>query len=70
MLTSNDEKKAREAKEKACSELNLSSTDEVSFGLIENAVTNDNPSGDCSIAWKELNDEYDPDVGTVLADLN
>ena len=69
VLTDDNEKKAREANEKAYSDLILSCTDEVSFGLIESAVTNENPSGDCSLTWKELNSEYDPDMGTALADL-
>ena len=68
-LTNEDEKKAREANEKAYSDLILSCTDEVSFGLVEGAITEDNPSGDSALAWKELNEEYDPDVGTALADL-
>ena len=38
-LTDNDEKKAREANEKAYSDLILSRTDEVSFGLVEGAIT-------------------------------
>ena len=68
-LTNEDEKKAREANEKAYSDLILSCTDEVSFGLVEGAITKDNPSGDSALAWKEFNEEYDPDVGTALADL-
>ena len=45
-LTDDEEKKAREANEKAYSDLILSCTDEISFGLVEGATTNDNPSGD------------------------
>ena len=37
VLTDDDEKKTREANEKAYSDLILSCTDEVSFGLIESA---------------------------------
>ena len=47
----------------------MSCTDEVSFGLVEGAITEDNPIGDSALAWKELNEEYDPDIGTALADL-
>ena len=68
-LMNDDEKKAREANEKAYSDLILSCTNEVSFGLVEGAITDDNPSGDSALAWKELNEEYDPDVGTALANL-
>ena len=35
----------------------------------ETKITNHNPNRDCSLAWKELNGEYDPDVGMALADL-
>ena len=69
VLTDDDEKKARQANEKAYSDLILSCTDEVRFGLIESPVTNDSLSGHCSLTWKGLNGEYDPDVGMALADL-
>ena len=68
-LTDEGQKKARDANERAYSDLILSCSDDISFGLVDNAVTEDNPSGDASYAWKELVEHYDPDEGVVVAGL-
>ena len=62
-------KKARDANERAYSDLILSCNDEVSFGIVDNAVTDENPSGDARLAWTELVDSFDPEIGTVVAEL-
>ena len=42
--------KIREANERAYSDRLLTCNDDVSFGIIENSVTSENPSGDASLA--------------------
>ena len=45
-LTNDNKKKAREANEKANSDLILTCTDKVSFCLVGGAITNDNPKAE------------------------
>ena len=68
-LTNEDEKKAAEANTRAYSDLMLSCSDMITFGIVESAVTNDNPNGDSAMAWKLLKEKYNADTGTTLSKL-
>ena len=68
-LTAEPEKKARDANERAYSDLILSCNDEISFGIVDNATTTENPSRNANLAWRELVDHYDPDTGTIVVEL-
>ena len=52
ILTNEDEKKAAEANTRAYSDLMLSCSDMITFGIVESAITNDNPNRDSTMAWK------------------
>ena len=49
ILTNDDEKKAAKANTRAYSDLMLSCSN-ITFGIVESAVTNDNPNGDSTMA--------------------
>ena len=65
ILTTKDETKAAEANTRAHSDLMLSCSDMITFGIVESAVTNDNPNGYSTMAWKLLKEKYDADTGTM-----
>ena len=68
-IKTDEEKKARAANERAYSGLILSCNDEVSFGIVEAAVTKELPNGSATKAWEDLNSKYDPKTGTNKTQL-
>ena len=69
ILTNDEKKKAAEANIRAYSDLMLSCSDMITFGIVESAVTNNNPNGDSTMAWKLLKEKYDADTGTMLSKM-
>ena len=57
--------KIKNANELAYNDLLLSCTDEVTFGYVDEACTDDLPDGDAALAWKNLLNKFEP---TTAAD--
>jgi len=66
-----DTKNAKSAllNKKAYNELVLSCSDEISFGIVESAKTNEIKHGDAKLAWDNLTQRYEPDTGAELIKL-
>ena len=60
------EKKARKANEEGYNDLLLSMEDEVAFGIVNEAKSADLPSGDLTMAWKNLFNKYAPSTKDEL----
>jgi len=58
--------KLRLSNEKAYTDLLLSCSDEVSFGAVEEAVTDELPDGDAKKAWANLVAKYEPKTSGTL----
>ena len=61
--------KARTNNDNAYNDLLLSCADEVSFGAVDEAVTDELPDGDACLAWKNLNAKYEPKMAASLVIL-
>jgi hypothetical protein len=60
---------ARAANNNAYSELISCCEDEVSFSIVDAAVTDALPSGDARLAWKNLVARYEPTTSVTLVQL-
>ena len=49
-----------EKNDNGMTELILSISDEISFGIVDGAVTEDLPDGDLRLAWERLCNEFEP----------
>ena len=63
------EKNARKANEEGYSDLLLSMEDEVAFGIVNEAKSTDLPSGDLTMAWKNLLNKYAPSTKDELVSV-
>ena len=63
------EEKLCEVNEQGYSDLLLSMEDEIAFGLVDEAKTNDQPDGDLHTAWKALVAKYQPATVNALVQL-
>ena len=66
-----------DASQKADSNLNiqvyndliLSCQEDITFGLIDESVSTDFPDGDARLAWKNLQDKFEPNTGAAKVQL-
>ena len=63
------DKQAREANEKAYNDLLLSCEEEVCFGAVDEAITEDLPDGDAKLAWDNLKARYESTTGASKIQL-
>ena len=61
--------KLRKANKKAYNDLLLLMDEDISFGIVDAAKTDDLPSGDARLSWKGLVDKFEPTTGAELIDL-
>ena len=61
--------KVRKANNMAYSDLLLCVIDDVSFVIVSEAVTDDLPDGDASLAWKRLSEKYESKTGANMLQL-
>lgn len=54
---------------KAYTDLMMCFTDDVNFGIIEDAVTDELEMGNAAIAWKNLCNKHDPNTASTLVQL-
>ena len=50
-------------------DLILSCQEDVSFGIIDESVSEDFPDGDARLAWKNLQQRYEPNTGAAKVQL-
>ena len=60
---------ARKANNMMYSDLLLCMTDEVGFGTVTEATSEDLPDGDAALAWKKLVEKYQPKTGANMVQL-
>ena len=60
---------ARKANIKAYNELVLACEDDVSFDIMEQAISDKHPNGNAHEAWKLLKAKYEPDDGVSIISL-
>ncbi len=53
----------------AYNDLILSCQDDISFGIIEESVSETYPDGDAMLAWKNLSDSFEPKTGAAKVQL-
>ena len=50
-------------------DLVLSCQEDVTFGIIDEAISTDFPDGDARLAWKNLTEKYEPTTGASKVQL-
>ena len=63
------EKNARKANEEGYSDLLLSMEDEIAFGIVNEAKSTNLPSGDLTMAWRNLMNKYSPSTKDELVSV-